>query len=198
MVVTGAVHFGISVYQVPDQLSHVNNVFVSGRLLRRTNLESLNTGTYAWRKQAGIPKSYLEDGLAVKQVQITPVPNYEGTPIPTDGSVAIITPPETNEPMAVGDFYATWRDYSLVGSQVPLDSANNVISTYALATVLNGIPNSAVPYLAWGVLSKMFSDDSESKDEVRARYCSSRYAEGISIFRAILAEKCLEEPDAAE
>jgi len=194
MIATGAIHFYIPTYQVPDQISHVDNVFVAGRILRRTNLQSLGTEIFEWRKKSGIPTQFHEDGLPSKQVEIYPNPNYEGSAIPTSGP-GVIQLPENDEYMVIGDFYPSLRGYSLVGSAVPVDNSLAVKTTWTLDDQIPDIPNSAIQYLAWGVLAKMFSDDSEAKDEARARYCAARFEEGVEIFRSILAERCLNEPD---
>ncbi len=194
IIMTGAVHFFISVYQVPDQISHADNMFISGRLLRRTSLEDLDNGIYQWSKKSGIPVSYHEDGLPIKKIEVYPKPNYEGQAIPTQGP-GVIQPPETDDYMIVGKFHPTWRDFTLVGSQVPLDSDFHVKAVWTLDDDIGDLPDSAIPYLAWGVLGKMYGDDSEAKDEQRAKYCVSRYEEGVSIFRAITAERCFNDPD---
>lgn len=196
IIITGAIHIGIPAYQIPDQMSHVTNMFVAGRLLRRTNLQDLDNGVYQWRRRNGVPEAYHEDGLPIKQVEVYKTPAYEGQAIPTSGP-GVITPPETDEFMIVGDFFPSWRDYTLVGTQVPLNADFTVKQDWALDDEILWLPNSAVPYLAWGVLEKMFSDDSEAKDQARARYCSARFQEGISVFRTILAERLFQEPDGA-
>jgi len=196
IIITGAIHFGISAYQVPDQISHVDAVFVSGRLLRRTNMQDLDNGTYQWRKRTGIPSAFHEDGLPVKQIELYPQPVYEGQAIPTEGP-GVIFPPETDEYMIVGDFYPPWRDYTLVGSQVPLNPDLTVKTSWLLTDSIDGIPRSAVPYLAFGVGAEIFSDDSEAKDAARAKYCETRYEEGVAVFRQIVAERFSSDPDNA-
>jgi hypothetical protein len=193
---TEAVHAFISVYAVPDAMSHVENVFVSGRSLSRENLESLNEGVHNWRKVRGIPKSFLEDGLAPKQVELFPCPNYEGAPIPPTGA-NVLQSPETGRYFQMGDFFPAYRGLTLEGIQVPLDASGNPKSTWALGDTILGLPNSAVPYLSWGCLAKLFSDDSEAKDPVRAEFCAGRYQEGVALFSAIDIEKCLRDPEGA-
>lgn len=194
MVVTQAINFSISQYEVPDQMSHVDNCFVSGRLLRRESLESLNTTVSRWRTATGIPRSYHEDGLPVKTIELYPSPNYQGDAMPTSGA-DVFQSPETGTYFQVGGFFPKMRNLTLTGSQVPLNDDLTPKTSWTLTDTITGLPDSAAVYLSWGVLAKMYSDDSEAKDEQRAQYCAARYDEGVSLFKTIVAERGFEDPD---
>lgn len=199
ILLTQAIHFSIPDYVVPDQMSHVENVFVTGRLLRRTDLDALNQTVYQWRKAVGIPREFHEDGLPAKTIELFPNPNYEGAPIPLPPDPNVFQIPENDNyiNVIVGDFYPTWRDLTLVGPQAPLNPDWSPRVTWTLDDTISDVPASAMPYLAWGVLAKMFGDDSEAKDEQRASYCLGRYEEGIALFQAIMAEHVEDDVDAA-
>lgn len=76
---------------------------------------------------------------------------------------------------------------SFIGAATP-----SVISTYVL-DYLELIPDSFTPYVAYGVASKLFSADGESKDNQRAKYCQQRYEEGLLLVGAIMNETAFEE-----
>ena len=64
--------------------------------------------------------------------------------------------------------------------------------TYTLSTPIpSSVPDSAVCYLAYGVLSRIFSSDSEVKDMQRAYYCLARYSEGVNVLAGISGEMLL-------
>lgn len=61
--------------------------------------------------------------------------------------------------------------------------------TYTLDEIIPVIPDSfAAVYLAYGVLARIFSNDSECKDLQRAYYCQARYMEGVNAAAAISGE----------
>lgn len=75
------------------------------------------------------------------------------------------------------------RNLTTYGSQLPPKNL------YALTDTIPLLPDSAAMYLAWGILQKIYSDDSELKDSQKAAYCGARWQEGINIFRAALLEQ---------
>ena len=61
--------------------------------------------------------------------------------------------------------------------------------TLTLGEVIPVIPDAfASVYLAYGVLARIFSNDSECKDLQRAAYCQSRYQEGCQLATAVSGE----------
>lgn len=61
-----------------------------------------------------------------------------------------------------------------------------------LATTLTGlgvaltIPDDWTPYVLWGALCDLLNHDGQSFDPVRAKYCETRYTEGIELARLVL------------
>lgn len=59
---------------------------------------------------------------------------------------------------------------------------------FNLSTTIWPLPDSSVPYLAYGVLSRVFGRDGETRDAVRRQYCEARFREGIALMQAYTAE----------
>lgn len=178
-VFTQQVKLGVSEYLLPDRQIRVEHVFVGGKYIHRTNVQDLDAKNIRWRSEAGVPRNWYEDGLPIKTIGLYPTPNYNGTDI-SNGS----TPPGQ-----YGAFLPTYRGLSTVGTQQPSQT------TWALGDTIPLIPASAVQYLAYGVLRKLFMDNSELKDAQRALFCGARYLEGIAAFRAILREELEDDFD---
>ena len=163
---------GTSVYAEPAATLRVEHVLVGGIYIGRTTREELDAKTPGWAAEQDVPYRWHEDGLAVGQLQLYPAPNYTG---------ASLGAGTAGEPNPLN------RDLTTIGAQRPSGTS------YQLSDPIPSIvPNSAVPYLAWGVLAKLFSNDDENKDLARASYCSARFEEGVALFRSIMNEAILD------
>jgi hypothetical protein len=83
--VTQTINQGVRLYSYPDRLMNLGAVFVQGRYVARSNLESIDNSNYQWRSKSGPVKAWHEDGLAVNSVELVPMPNWQGTIYPTPG-----------------------------------------------------------------------------------------------------------------
>lgn len=54
------------------------------------------------------------------------------------------------------------------------------------------IPDSAVPCIKYGILYKIWTSDSECRDDLRAKYAQARYVESINLFASISGEMGIE------
>lgn len=60
--------------------------------------------------------------------------------------------------------------------------------SFVLTDTIPLVPATAVIYLGWGILAKIYSDNSELKDAQKQQYSAARFTEGINLFRAALIE----------
>jgi hypothetical protein len=67
-------------------------------------------------------------------------------------------------------------------------------STYpsSMATYMTFIPDTATSYVKYGVLAKIFSGDTEYKDDQRGKYCQDKYLEGLNYFQYLVTEVGME------
>lgn len=63
----------------------------------------------------------------------------------------------------------------------------------SLATTMTFIPDTATSYVKYGVLAKIFSGDTEYKDDARAQYCQQKYLEGLTYFQFLVTEIGMEQ-----
>jgi hypothetical protein len=72
-------------------------------------------------------------------------------------------------------------------------TAQPVTYPSSLATVMTFIPDTATSYVKYGVLAKIFSGDTEYKDDQRAQYCQQKYLEGVQYFAYLVTEVGMEQ-----
>lgn len=65
-----------------------------------------------------------------------------------------------------------------------------------LAAYFQLLPDSALPYIKYGVLEKIYTVDGEYKNNQAAMYCRARYSEGVNLFSAIMTEAGMENTNA--
>jgi hypothetical protein len=168
VVYTQEVHAGTREYLLPDRQMSVDVALLDGKLIDRGSQEELDALRLDWRGEMDVPSAWYEDGLAANTIGLYPNPSVTGAaiggPFPPFGHYDLFDP---------GD-----KNLTTVGSQAPISS------TWALGTTIPYLPNSAVPYLAWGVLKRLLSGDSELRDAQRSLYASARFEEGVNLFRA--------------
>lgn len=174
LFVTQQIVSGTGSYVTPDRLTEPAGVFTSGRFTARSTLDSIDASIFNWRTKTGEVKVWHEDGLPINTVQLVPAPNWTGT---------AIAPPGYTEITGAGTIPAADRNITVYGATLPVQL------TYVLADTIPLLPDSAAIYLAWGILEKIYSDDSELKDRQKATYCSARFFEGKSVFRTVMKEE---------
>lgn len=105
-------------------------------------------------------------------------------------------------PSAQDDFPSEWREDEMVPKRIQITPIPNVSGTIDLlgtqlpsnitgisgTTTVEIVPDSFVPYLKYGILAQIFTQDGECKDMNKAQYCQARYAEGIGLAAAIMGE----------
>lgn len=247
--ITQTINYGIGQYTTPDAQLSVEQLFISGRFLPASNLESIDNSQFQWKRKTGVPKVWHQDGLPINTVEMVVAPNWQGALydsaappavqligneaignfsgiVNTNGTVVTLV---SGSPFQATD--ATWQGKTFVIAMVQftvasvtdvshliltgtagvqnnapwsvrypvnIPAADRNLTTYgsrlpgetsyALTDTIPLLPDSAAMYLAWGVLQKIYSDDSELKDKQKAMYCGARYMEGVNLFRAALLE----------
>lgn len=161
-VYTQQIISGTSQYTVPDSMPKVLYVFQNGFIVNKIDLFS-NYIVGNWTANPGITKAYHEDGLPIKTVELIPAPNWTGS---------VVTSPTSFQPGG--------RNLTLVGTTLASKETWNIGDT------LDTIPDSATPYLTFGILERIFSADSEARDPQRAAYARARYEEGIGLWSSIV------------
>jgi hypothetical protein len=84
------------------------------------------------------------------------------------------------------------------GTMSTLTSSNGNIQMVATAQPVNYpqqqtdymflLPDSAIPYIKYGVLAKIWSQDGEYRDQNRASYAQQRFMEGVTLFAGVMGE----------
>ena len=128
-----------------------------------------------WVTQVDDPTSWREDSLPLDTIALFPIPRVTGagyTGSPTD-----------TQPVGVYDqIYPADNNLTMIGSK---GTDSNV---FTLGETIPIFPDSFSLYMAYGVMQKVFEEDGENKDPLRASYCSQRYTEGMQLLAAIEGE----------
>ena len=192
LVETIYVQAGTSQYTYPDAMMRVDSAFLGGVFLEPATVQSLTNGFYKWRTEIGLPTRWHADELPIKTVELVTNPN--------DTGVYVTGPNQPDPPYeqagwnvvldAVTYTPAQHRDLTLIGPQMPAS-----VSFLSDPLVFSaGSPTALFPqdmvlgYLGFGVLARIFSSDSELKDNYRAQWCQAQFEEGVAIVQAFMNE----------
>lgn len=178
-IFTEMISAGYTEYVVPEDIMVPELCFVAGRLIEKVTEAELASMQFEWRRQWGPPKQWHEDNLDVKRVQIFPRPERNGDNMPGDA------PPIG----AYDDFFPAMNNLSIVGPGGPSKV------TWQLTDTIDGMPDTFAYYLVYGILARIFSSESEARDDQRAAYCQSRYGEAALIAEVLAREELSEEDD---
>jgi hypothetical protein len=206
---------GTSQYTVPDFSVDVQESFYAHHYLSLTPALDMDSLVWNWRTKTGTPQRWHEDRLTAKKVEITPIPTATGSTLtvavpfygtlstisggdfdltmtaPLYGTLSVTTGPDYWE--TDGPLFGTISDLATSSGNLLLCStAKPPAIVFTLLDVIQCVSDSFVPYLKYGILAKIWSNDGELKDTLRARYAQARYQEGISLAQAI-AQELVEE-----
>ena len=204
--------FGTGQYMYSDQLLSVLMAFVNERIISPETADELDSLLRSWRKaQPAMPRYWHEDRLPPKNVEIVPSPNFEGQYFATTGGAPFYgTLSAATTFTGYSGFYGTFSGFTgpvWLGSPMPFygtissvyPSSGNLMvigptKILSLALSITGyiplVPPLWRDYLLYGVLAKIFRDNSETKDEARAQYCEQRWKEGLTLA-GIVGEEAL-------
>lgn len=208
---------GIPTYSEPSQLGELECVNVGQSYCYRTSGYFLDNNDPNWASFNGSPEDWREDELSPQTLQIVPAPNVigdqvvipagqgaYGTVSATSNAVDFDLKPDLGQQgygtisacggapyvEAINPGYgvlsamvASTNNVQMIGSALPYN-----ITDLTLFDYVEGVPDSFAPYLKYGILARIFDSDSELRDELKAKYCRTRYREGISLAQAIMCE----------
>lgn len=166
---------GNTQYPVPNDMSEVEGCLYGGQNLEQTTLDELDQYDPYWVSQIDNPTSWREDSLPLDTIAIFPSPRVDGAGYPGF--------PTPTQPVGVYDqINPNDNNLTMIGSK------GTSTNTFTLGQTIPVFPDSFSLYLSYGVLQKIFEEDGENKDPLRASYCSQRYNEGIQLLMAIEGE----------
>lgn len=195
-------NYGQNSYSAPPSMSEVENVFSDGKVLQRSYQSLWNEGDIYWRQEIDEPFGWAEDRMSQGGINIRPAPNTQGQAPDVSGIYGVVSG-STDSGRIADSGYGTIADvtgeiYSEpegLGYGIPsglIGSSGNLtlVGTACLSelypdldSVVEGVPDSMWFYIMYGVLAKIWSDDGESKDDLRAKYAFSRFEEGVRLAR---------------
>jgi hypothetical protein len=186
-IYTQSIMAGQAVYSIPDDLLTVEDVFVGGKWIPRATQAELNNKLRDWRRKPGTPQYFYEDGLPIKSIGLAPTPDQN--------SETIIGANWPNAPFAIYDSFsatvstisgpvlqnpAQHRGLSIVGVQSSLTTVS------ALTDPLPLIPDEfSLAYLCFALEERIYSSDSELKNQQAALYCQAQWREALGVCEAI-------------
>ena len=172
------INAGVFDYPIPDNMTEITDVFINAKYLNQEDQFSERL-LGQWQRKQSYPEMWHMDGVPVKTIEIVPAPNWDGVPP---------NPSPPQPPYGVwGTFGPGNRNLEMVGPTLPSQE------TWGIGDTINGIPDSFTCYLAYGILEKIFTNNSETKDAQRASYCHARYEEGIALGKSIILEYGMEK-----
>lgn len=119
IIETQSIASGTSLYTVSDREVTIDDLLVTGRFVAQTTLDTLDDTVFMWRTKTGPTKKWHQDGLAAKNVEIVPTPNWNGAAYA----------PKFIDQTSVGTLLspikipAADRNLTTYGTQIPLPAA---------------------------------------------------------------------------
>ena len=163
-----------SAYPIPDKLMRADDAFLAGVYVEQTNTQALSNAIPNWRNEQGLPRLWHGDQLPPKTMELAPIPDYSGVPLPTDNwgsfDVAGLSPDQHQGLCQSGPVMP--QLVQSLDDPVPEPFDDDVFMAYILS----------------GVEARLFSSDNECKDMGKASFAATLYREGIEVLRAISAE----------
>lgn len=217
------IQVGVSTYVEPEVVCEVQSASQNQTFIYRDSGFFLDSQDPNWTSEFNQPAKWREDENPPLRIQLTPAPNVDGwqvaVSLPQQGYGTISSTSGAVDFDIIADVgvsgYGTIssapngavyletlnQGYGLIASMVSSTGNLQLISavdpynetqTYLL-DYLELIPDSFVPGIVYGVAAKLFSADSEAKDNQRAKYCASRYQFMLSLVGSVLDETSFED-----
>lgn len=215
--------FGISQYTFADYVMDLQHLFSDEKALFRGDVDDLDSAIQNWIGQVRTPQQWRDDQLPMKTGEVYPAPAINGneftTPNPNGylgtlskviaGDVDIVAQTSPVVIPFLGTISKNVGTMYLESAGPFLGTIANMIETktniaaVATATLFNQavtlnsaielIHDNFVPFLKYGILSKLKSCDSEGKDDLGAKFCAELYENGIELGKAIMEEAMMQE-----
>lgn len=210
--------YGIGEYALPDWMNYGDELLVDESTVMESTESDIVGYNANWRTELGAIRAWAQDKIKMSSLRVFKAPAKDG-PIVTEttglglkgvisstvagdltvsstapflgtvgtdsGSVAVMV----SGPMlgTIRGMMASRGNITVIGKQSLFNSDIGLDSSIEL------LLETFEPYLAYGVLCKIFSNDGETKDELRREYCRARFDEGIMLAQAIMGEEMMEE-----
>ena len=208
----------VSTYVEPDVITEVQAASVSETFIYRDSGFYLSSVSPEWTQDSGQPAKWREDENPPRRIQLTPIPNIDGWTVTVSGSgygtlsatstvvdfdiVASNSGYGTISSAPTGPVYVETlnQGYGVLSSMV--SSTGNITMFSAVSTsrtetylldYLENLEDSFVPFVVYGVVAKLFSADSEAKDNQRALYAQQRWEDGLQLVSSICDETSFEQ-----
>lgn len=199
-------------YAVPGYAMQVQEVFYNGNYLYFESAFDFDSMRISWRSDVGTPRFWYEDRQPQKKLSLYPKPALTGVPVtataPFYGTLSATAGLGWT---ASAPFYGTISAISgspywgvsapLYGTLAALQMAGagtaNILAVatakpnkiaWSLTDEILDVPDSFRQYLKYGILQRIFDQDGETRDVLRARYCGARFEEGINLAKVIADE----------
>lgn len=200
-------------YEKPEWIMDIDQVFYDEIAVQRTtegDVEFLQPST---RSEQGMPKAWRNDRSSKDVYAVYPAPYLEGrdfkvSPSGCFGVIAavrdvvdidiVMAPGRTGYGTIAGESGSIFLQEAGMGfgTIAGLRASNANISgsgpagpfrkTVTVSELVDTIPKTFWPYLKFGVLAQIFTEDGEHKDPLRAKVCAARYEEGVQLGMAVM------------
>lgn len=215
--------FGVGQYTFPDFAMELQHLFSDEKALFHGDVDDLDAAIHDWIGQVRTPQQWRDDQLPMKTAEVFPAPAASGnevlTPDPNGyfGTLASVTAgdmtitAQTNPVVipffgtisrsdgttyleSAGPFYGTLANV--------IESKTNILAvatatlfnkTITIDSVVELIADCFLPFIKYGVLSRLFSKDGEGRNDFGAKHCAGMYEDGVMIGKAIMNEAMMEE-----
>jgi hypothetical protein len=204
--------YGIGIYTLPDWMLGPEAAFTDGLAIGRDPESQLAAVDQRWQSRVGTPRSWRQDKLLQNQAAIFPAPTVENDNLPQPGNYGIVAAwvPGGNlseiqafiGTMVQANQTATFTSPGVVFANLTGNTLNQfsrgnlsilgILGLFsadvALGNPVESLTDDWVHFLKYGILKRIFDSDSECRDVMRARYCETRFEEGIALARAIMGD----------
>lgn len=216
---------GVNAYPEPDNITEIQTTNYNQNYIFRDSGMYLSNINPMWTQEIGMPSKWREDENPPKTIQLTPGPDSDGYQViviyPQAGYGVISSTSSVNDfDITAGSAQSGYgtikaapegavyletmnQGYGTIATMVSSTGNVQMISAVApftedidITSYVELVPDSFIPYIKYGICFRLFSADSEAKDNQRAIYCQARYKEGLSLVGAALDEIALEEGEA--
>jgi hypothetical protein len=216
------VQAGINTYFVPNQVSDLQYANYDQGYLHHTSTFYVDNSYSQWASATGVPVQWRQDEIQTKQVALNPTPDIDGNQIDSGNTAGFygvisstlnandinLTGPPTGLYGVVNGFSGGpyWEainpGYGILSAACCSPTNLELIATalpstlqVTLASYLELIPESFAPAIRYGVLARIYSQDGECKDLVKANFCQAKASEYINLASSVMSELFEQESD---
>jgi len=208
---------GTPTYSEPNTSATVQSASLDQTFIYRDSGQYMDNNSRSWNSAAGRAFRWREDENPPQTIQVTPIPDINGytVNVPTPfgyGTISATSGVNDFDITAASSGYGTISSansgavyletlspgYGLVSYMVSstgnlqLISSVTPVDAVTLDDYITLFPTSFIPYLKYGIVSKLFTADSGARDVQRANYSGARYKEGLNLLGSIMQETALE------